>query len=101
MKISQNNYNFLKAVLRKIEEMKDGVVAWAYFTGNVPMTNTWWEVAVSDYDLYQDRRLKSYMNAWHKIGRKRGIKIVFVCGWMPKEKKLAELAQADNLIMNI
>ena len=102
MKISQSNYNFLKNILRKIEQMKEGVVAWAYFTGNAPMTNTWWEVAVSDYDLYrEDKQLKSYMDAWHKVGRKRGMKIIFVCGWMPKEKKLSELAEKDNLILNI
>lgn len=94
--------NFILSILKKVESLKDGVIAYAYKSGNVPMTHTWWEISVSDFDLYMnDKRFKSLSNAWHKAAKAQGHKIIFVCGWMPTEEKLAKLAEEENLILNI
>lgn len=93
---------FILNILKKIESLKDGVIAYAHKTGNVTMTHTWWEISVSDYELYMhDKRFKALTNAWHKAALAQGYKIIFVCGWMPTEEKLAKLAEEDNLILNI
>lgn len=94
--------NFILSILKKVESLKDGVVAYAYKSGNVPMTYTWWEISVSDFDLYMnDKRFKSLSKAWSKAAKAQGHKIIFVCGWMPTEEKLVKLAEEENLILNI
>lgn len=93
---------FILNILKKIESLQDGVIAYAYKTGNAPMTHTWWEVSVSDFDLYMNNpRFKALSKAWHKAAEAQGNKIVFVCGWIPTEEKLAKLAEEDNLILNV
>lgn len=93
---------FLLSVVKKIESLKEGVICYAYKTGNESMNNAWWEVSISDFDLYQkDSRLKALSNAWRKAANSQGFKIVFVCGWSPTEKRLVDLAEKDNLILNI
>lgn len=90
---------FILNILKKIESLQDGVIAYAYKT---PTTYTWWEISVSDYELYaHDKRFKTLTNAWYKAAMAQGHKIIFVCGWMPTEEKLAKLAEEDNLILNI
>lgn len=94
--------NFILSILKKVEGMKEGVIAYAYKTGNAPMTHTWWEISVSDFDLYMnDKRFKTLSAAWRKAAKAQGEKIIFVCGWMPTEEKLAKLADEDNLILNV
>ncbi len=94
--------SFILSILKKVESMKEGVIAYAYKTGNAPMTHTWWEISVSDFDLYMnDKRFKTLTNAWHKAGVAMGHKIIFVCGWIPTEEKLVKLAEENNLILNI
>ena len=93
---------FILSILKKVERMKEGVVAYSYKTGKTPMTHVWWEISVSDFDLYMnDKGFKTLSNAWHKAAKVKGHKIIFVCGWMPTEEKLAKLADEDNLILNI
>lgn len=93
---------FILSVLKKIESLKDGVIAYAYKTGNATMTHTWWEVSVSDFDLYMnDKRFKNLSNAWHKAAIVHNVRLVFVCGWVPTEERLSKLADENNLILNI
>lgn len=93
---------FILNILKKIESLQDGIIAYAYKTGNVPMTHTWWEISVSNYELYMhDKRFKTLKNAWHKAALAQGHKIIFVCGCIPTEERLSKLADEDNLILNI
>ena len=34
---------FILSILKTIESMKEGVVAYSYKTGNTPMTHVWWK----------------------------------------------------------
>ena len=87
--------NFIYTIVKKIEETWPGVISYAYWD------KTWWMVAVSDFDLYMsDKRFKTLTKAWHAAGKARGFKVIFCC-CSPKEKRLADLASEDNLIMNI
>jgi len=94
--------SFILSILKKVESMKEGVVAYSYKTGNAPMTHVWWEISVSDFDLYMnDKRFKALSNAWHKAAKAKGHKIIFVCGCIPTEEKLVKLMEEDNLILNV
>lgn len=89
-------------IVCKIESLKDGVIAYAYRNGNATMTFQHWEVSVSDFDLYMnDKHFKTLCEAWRKAAEAKGEKLIFVCGWVPTEEKLLELANNDNLIMDI
>lgn len=93
--------NFVFGIVKKIEAIKDGVIAFAYKAGNSPMTHVWYEIAVSDYDFYSgDKRFKTLTSAWHKAAKAQGKEIIFVCR-TPKEKQLEKLASEGNLILNI
>lgn len=93
--------NFIRSILAKCELLREGVIAYAHEEGNSLGTNKWITICISDMDMYfNDKRFKALTRAWHKIGIKRGIRIVF-CYCNPKEKKLSELAAVGNLIMNI
>lgn len=93
---------FILNIIEKIESLKDGVIAYAYKTSNATMMHTWWEVSVSDFDLYvNDKRFKNLSNAWHKAAIVHNIRLVFVCGWIPTEEQLFRLANEDNLILNV
>jgi hypothetical protein len=93
--------NFILNILRKIESLKDGMIAYAYLDGNALMSHTWYLVCLNDYEMYMnDKRLKALMNAWHKAGKALGIKVIFAyCN--PSEEKLNELAEKDNLFLNV
>lgn len=90
------------SILKKVESMQDGLIAYAYKTGNEPMTHTWWEISVSDFEFYMhDKRFKALSSAWHEAAKAQGEKLIFVCGWKPTEEKLVKLAEEDNLILNV
>ena len=88
--------SFILSVLRKIEDIFPNVICYSYRTDN-----GWYEVSVSDFDVYRDDRFRKLAEAWYKAGLKYGSKIIFVCGWIPKEATLVRLASDDNLIMNV
>ena len=94
--------SFLLSVVKKIESLKDGIISYGCLTGNIDMTYTWWQISVSDYDLYMhDERFKRLSRAWYKAALAKGFKLIFVCGWVPSEEKLLKLAEEDNLILSI
>lgn len=92
---------YLMKLLKEIEAMKDDVIAYAYKAGNDSMTHTWWEISISDFDLYTNECFRSQAAEWRNIVAKRGARLVFVCGWTPTENQLLMLANTDNLILNI
>lgn len=93
---------FILNIIKKVESLREGLIAYGYLTGNGPMTFTYWEIAVSDYEFYmKDKRFKALCKAWYQAAKSRGFTLVFVCGWIPKEKVLLELAEKDNLILNV
>ncbi len=92
---------FIQGVLAKCESLRPGLIAYAYQNGNVSKTHVWTEVCVSDLDMYfHDERFRKLTQAWHKVAARMGFKLIF-CYCNPKEKKLASLAEQENLIMNI
>ena len=93
---------FLLSILKQIESLKDGVIAYAYRTSNAPKTFRYWEVSVSDFDLYMnDNRFKQLTKEWHEEAERRGERIIFICGWVPTEERLLKLAEEDNLVLNL
>jgi hypothetical protein len=93
---------FILNILKKIESLKEGIITYSYKTGNDSMTCIWWEISVSDFNFYMnDKRFKTLSNAWHKAAKAQGFKLIFVCGWTPLEKELIDLAEKDNLILNV
>lgn len=94
--------HFILNIVKKIENLKEGVISYAYKNSDLNKSSSWWEISVSDYDLYvKDIRFKKLMKAWYKIADANKIKIVFICGWVPTEERLIELANDDNLILNV
>lgn len=94
-------WNFISEIVKKIETLGDGLIAYAYVDGNATGTCKWWTVCINDFEMYfHDKRFKALSNAWHKAAIARGFKVTFAyC--QPKEKKLIQLAEEDNLIMNV
>lgn len=92
--------SFILSIIRKIEALREGVVAYGYKTGNSSMTHTWYEIACSDLDMYLgDERFSKLMRAWHKAAKSKGFKLIFVsCN--PDEKKLVKLMEENNLLIN-
>ena len=93
--------SFICGILAKCESLRPDLIAYAHEDGNATGTHKWTTVCVSDLDMYfHDQRFKALTRAWHTVAAKKGFKLVF-CYCNPKEKNLAELADQDNLIMNI
>lgn len=100
-KLSKSDVDFIKKILLTIETINKNVIAYCYLEGNVNKTYTWWEISVSDFEWYlHDETFKKLRDKWHELGRKRGMKIIFV-SCSPKEERLVKLAEDYNLIMNI
>ncbi len=87
-------------IVKSIERKFDGLIVWAYKNSNENGTNNWWEIAVSDYNVYCDKSFKKIMNTWYKIAKQKNIKMIFCCGWTPKETDLLKLANENNLIIS-
>ena len=87
-------------VVKKIEETFDDVIAYAYFDVNVSKTYTWWNVCISNYELYYSKEFKEFSKAMHNKYEPKGVKLLF-CYCNPIEKKLFELAEQENLIINL
>lgn len=93
---------FILNILKKIESLQDGIIAYAYKSSNETFTNIWWEISISSFEVYMhNKRFKTLSRAWCKAAQLHGYKIVFVCGFMPTEVKLMRLAERDNLILNV
>lgn len=92
--------SFILKIVKSIERKFDRLIVWAYRNSNENGTYCWWEIAVSNYDVYTDNKFKKIMDVWYKIANRKGIKIIFCCGWIPKEKQLVSLQEKD-LILNI
>lgn len=93
--------NFILSIVKKLETTYPGVIAFAYKDWNASRTNEWWDVCITDYDIYTtDNRFKTLTHAWRVAGKARGEKIIF-CYCSAKKKNLEKLAEENNLIMNI
>lgn len=90
--------NKVYKVVKSIEQHFPGCVAWAHFDGNAPMTYTYWTVCVNDYELYYSDEYKKLTKELRE--KYNDVRFLF-CYCNPLESKLAELAEKDNLIMNI
>lgn len=88
-------YKFILSIIKKIESMKQGLIAYSYFDGR------WHWICLNDFDFYmKNEKFKALSKAWHKVAKTMGIEITFAyCE--PKEETLAKLADEDNLILNV
>lgn len=86
---------FISSILKKIESLKQGIIAYAYFDSN------WYWICLNDFDFYMnDKKFKILAKAWDTAGKALGIKIIFAyC--KPKEEFLVKLANDDNLFLNM
>ena len=91
----KNPVNIIKAMLRDIEKLDKSLFVYAH------LEQPWIEVSVSKFEFYMhDEEFKKTCAKWRTILNKMGVKVVFVCGWVPKEERLVELAENNNLILS-
>lgn len=92
--------NFLLDVVCKLEARYE-CIACAYKEFRVDGTLAWWYVSIDNYEAYfKDSKFRVLAAAWRKIAEKNGFKIVF-CYSAVSEKKLTELLENNDLIMNV
>ena len=95
----KNERKFINKLVKDIED-KFSVLAYAYLDGNEPKTHVWWTVCVNDYNLYVGDDYKKFISQKRVVANKLDIKLLFAYR-NTLESILAELAEQDNLIMNI
>ena len=95
----KNERKFINKLVKDIED-KFSVLAYAYLDGNEPKTHVWWTVCVNDYNLYVSDDYKKFISQKRVVANKLDIKLLFAYR-NTLESILAELAEQDNLIMNI
>ena len=95
----KNERKFISKLVKDIED-KFSVLAYAYLDGNEPKTHVWWTVCVNDYNLYVDDDYKKFIVQKRVVANKLDIKLLFAYR-NTLESILVELAEQDNLIMNI
>lgn len=82
--------------MREIQAMDDELFVYTH------CEDAWLEVSVSQFEFYMhDEKFKACKDKWGKVFEKMGLKLIFVCGWMPTEEKLVKLSEENNLILNI
>lgn len=93
--------DFLLTVIKTLERMRPGMLCYGYGAQNVPGTNTWYEIVLSDVDWYlKDARFKQYAALMRRTAAQRfGAKLVFVA-CTPQEERLVRLLEDNNLIMS-
>lgn len=94
------NKHFILSILKKIETLQPSLIAYAYKDSN-DLGNKWWVIGVNDYLFYmKNERFNMLRKAWYKSGRARKITIIFAfCNL--REKKMQELYNENNLLINI
>ena len=95
----KNECKFINKLVKDIED-KFSVLAYAYLDGNEPKTHVWWTVCVNDYNLYVSDDYKKFISQKRVVANKLDIKLLFAYR-NTLESILVELAEQDNLIMNI
>ena len=87
-------------ILNAIEDIFSNTIAWGFSESNSSKTFSWWNICISDYHVYCSKDFKTFASDVHQLYKPYNIRIVFVyCN--PIEKALLELAENDNLILNI
>ncbi len=82
-------------MLKDIEKLDKELFVYA------SLENFFIQVSVSRFDFYMyNEDFKKVCNKWRVVFDKMGLKVIFVCGWVPKEEKLVELMNKNSLILN-
>ena len=93
---------FILKIIRHIER-EFGVIAYGYKWTNPSKTWNVWNICIDDYEVYGDKRFKAISKVYHIAWRKAfpdNVRMGFAyC--KPLEKNLLELAEQDNLILNL
>lgn len=96
------NVNIIKSVLRDIEKLDNTIFCYARMVYNGNKTHCWLQISVSKFEFYMHNEdFKKICTKWRKVFNNLGVNLIFVCGWVPKEEVLAQLAEENNLILNI
>ena len=92
------NEKIIKSVLKEIENLDNSIITYATIVND----GKWLQISVSDFEFYMNNLdFRKLTDKWHKVFNKLGVNLIFVCGWVPTEEKLLELANNNNLILNI
>lgn len=85
-------------IVKIIESEFPNVIAYAYLDNNTSMTETWWSICIDNWELYHSAEFKEFSSGCRKQLKKK-IKLLF-CYCNPLEKKLLQLAEDNNLLIN-
>lgn len=91
----KNPVNIIKAMLKDIEKLDKELFVYA------SLESFFIQVSVSKPNFYMyDEDFKKVCKKWKTVFNKMGLKVIFVCGWVPKEEKLVELMNKNSLILS-
>lgn len=90
---------FIQDVLKKLEAKWDSMFVYAYKQGFGE--TKMWVVSVSDYDTYMGSEFRDTAKRFREEAQAVGVKVLFVCGFVPSEASLMELAENNSLILSI
>ena len=91
----KSSVNIIKAMLKDIEKLDKELFVYA------SLESFFVQVSVSKFEFYMDNEnFKKVCEKWRTVFNKMGLKIIFVCGWVPKEERLVELMNKNSLILN-
>lgn len=97
-----NARKLILTIIKQVERLDPTLFVYGYQTANAPRTHVWWEISVSNFEFYMhNESFRKLANQWYKVAKSKGIKVIFVCGWKPKEERLVQLMEENNLILNI
>lgn len=97
-----NARRLILTIIKQVERIDTTLFVYGYQIANEPRTRMWWEISVSSFEFYMhNETFRKIANQWCNIAKSKGIKVIFVCGWKPTEKRLVELMNENNLILNI
>lgn len=90
---------FVLSVIQRYEE-KFGGIAYGHQQTNESGNFSFWSVSIDNYEIYKSDEFKTFSESIREESRSRGIKVIFMyC--QPVESFLVELADSDNLVMNV
>lgn len=97
----KKRYAFILRIIRILESLNKGVICFSHEDVYPDGSYRWDWICIDDYYIYtRDARYKELAKRFSAEAKKIGINIAF-CYCSISEEKLLELAENDNLIMNV
>lgn len=90
---------FIMNILSKIGRINPDLFVYASRCINRERT---YEISVSDYYFYSENvEFKKTKELFHKVSKKLGITVYFVCGFFPSAEELMGLNNSGRLFMSV